>query len=47
MILAAVLVVFVQAGGIFDSIASWGAPQIPDELNRYKPKIDKLEADLM
>jgi len=47
MILAALLVVFVQAGGIFDSIASWGAPQIPDELNRYKPKIDKLEADLM
>lgn len=47
MILAAVFISFVQAGGIFDSIASWGAPPIPDELNRYKPKINKLEADLM
>lgn len=47
MILAAVFISFVQAGGIFDSMRNWGAPPIPDELNRYKPKINKLEADLM
>ena len=40
------LLTVVQAGGFFDSISNWGQPQIPDQLNPYKPKIDKLENDL-